>query len=277
VLATAVLAAAGFTWFRWHGEARLTVLADGAAVWVDTPGSADDLLFDGGTEAAARRTVVPFLQSCGVNRLATHVLTHAEVRFAGGAALVAAAFAPRAVPAGTIRSPGLRAHRQSLERAGVKVSALAAGDQVGPWRVLHPERTARFPRAEDGAVIVRGELGGCRVLLLPAVGSRGLRGLRERVDPGELQADLLVWSAPAGGAAPDADLVAAINPRWVIVGAGEYPVSARVTPEARAFWRSGAWRAWFTDEVGGVGVVVRGAQVEIRNAAGLLWRGSRTR
>jgi competence protein ComEC len=212
------------TWSE-HAKSVLTVLplGGGHAIFVDAPGSARDLLIDCGDQKSARITVKPFLQSRGVNQLANMVLTHGDIDHVGGFEAVMEYFEPARIliPAVTFRS---FTYRKLLETA--RVTPVAPNDTVSDWQVLFPHPDDRFPQADDKSLVLRGDMGSTRVLLLPDLGRLGQNTLLDRnID---LRSDIVIASIPRA-AEPVCDaLLDRIEPRLIII------VDATNPPEARA-------------------------------------------
>ena len=88
-LALAALLICAWTWQAWQRASvtQLTVLPENgtAAIFLDPPGKASDTLIDCGSANTFQSVTKPFLRSRGVNRLANFILSHGDVRHAGGA------------------------------------------------------------------------------------------------------------------------------------------------------------------------------------------------
>jgi len=216
---------------RWHSRSRTTLLFPpvqaGAAVFVDAPGRANDLLIDCGSERGAPYLLQPLLQSLGVNRLARILLTHGDARHVGGAPVIRARF--RAVQIVTspvrFRSPVYRRALAELEADPPRRMQVQRGDAVAGWRVLHPLATDSFSLADDAALVLRAEVHGVRVLLLSDLARAGQTALLDR--GGDLRADVVVTGLPSRGEPLIDDLLAAIQPAVVIVQDGESPAYER--------------------------------------------------
>lgn len=228
--------------YRSRDEVRLTVLGLGAnAIFCDAPGRDQDLLVDCGSESAAAYLVKPFLRAQGVSSLPHLVLTHGDLRRVGGFPMMAREFQPALTftsPA-RARSPAYREVLRQLEPDPARWQTLAAGDQAAGWHVLHPAATDKFDRADDSALVLRGEFHGLRVLLLSELGPAGQRALLTR--GGDLQADLVFAGLPEQGEPLGDELLAAIRPRLIVLADVEYPVTKRAKPALLArLSRSGA-------------------------------------
>jgi ComEC/Rec2-related protein len=241
-----ILVALGSIWavgeFRTRDEVRLTVLGHGAnAIFNDAPGRERDLLVDCGSESAADFITKPFLRAQGINSLPHLTLTHGDQRRVGGFKLIATEFQPALTftsPARS-RSPAYRDALKQLEAAPARWKTVSAGGNVAGWEVLHPAVTDKFDRADDNALVLRGEFHGMRVLLLSELGTAGQRALLAR--GGDLRAGLVVVGLPEQGEPLLDDLLTAIQPRVIVLTDAEFPVSKRAKPALAArLSRSGA-------------------------------------
>lgn len=237
-----------------RGETQVTVLPlnGGAAVWVNAPGRARDLLLDAGNALNAEHVVVPFLRAQGVNRLPHFALTHGDVRHVGGAGLIQTQFRPAQVWISPVRfrSPFYRAFVETLAGQPVRTNPAARGADLAGWTVLHPEATDRFPRADDNALVLRATPGGWRVVLLSDLGRAGQEALLAR--EADLRADLVITGLPAADEPLGPPLLEALQPRLVIVADDQRPISARAGPALRARLGRAPFRTLFTSDTGAV-------------------------
>jgi len=228
------------SWQAGRHTTVVTVLAlrSGAALLVDAPGRKDDLLVDCGDETSAKAGVAPFLQAQGVNRLERLLVTHGDVRHVGGAELVDSRFRPRriTVSAAPSRSPSYRQLLRSLDRTPGRQEVASAGNSVAGWTVVHPAGSEKHPQADDNVLVLAGGFGALRPLLLGDLGTAGQAALLERRT--DLRADIVVAGVPARGEPLSDALIAAIQPRLIVVQDGEYPASEQARPE---------WRRRFED------------------------------
>lgn len=252
-------------------ETRLTVLPlGGSGLVIDAPGRGQDLLIDCADEAGAEFLLRPFLRAQGWNRLPHLVLSHADTRHLGGFESVCRDFRPKVVHASPLpsRSTAMQRVRElGLTHRGTRFRAVYRGGFVGPWRVLHPLPGDRFARADDGAVVLAGNIAGTRVLVLPDLGETGQRALLAR-EP-ELRSDIVISSLPARGEPLIPPLLEAIQPRLIVLAGANHPASAR--PGARLLNRlAQPGRAVVsTHALGAVTLVLRESGWECRDAR---WR-----
>jgi len=203
---------------RTRGEVRLTVLGHGTnVVYSDAPGRDRDLLVDCGEESAADLVVKPFLHAQGVTTLPHLALTHGDKGHVGGVELITSEFRPTVTFTSPVRfrSPVYRDALQRLEAEPTRWKTISAGDFAAGWEVLHPAGTEKFALADDSALVLRAEFNGLRVLLLSELAAEGQRALLAR--GGDLRADVVVAGLPGQGDPLTSDLLAAIQPRVIVL------------------------------------------------------------
>ncbi|HEY6167822.1 MAG TPA: ComEC/Rec2 family competence protein [Verrucomicrobiae bacterium] len=223
-------------WLPTRGETTITILplSGGEAVFVDAPGHAGDLLIDCGSENTAELLLKPFLRAQGVNSLPLLALTHGDLRNVGGWKFISTEFHAQQTATSPMRfrSSGYRAIVAELERTPGRWRILKRGDQLGVWRVLHPAEGDKFENADDGALVLLGEINGTRTLLCSDLGRAGQRLLLER-EP-NLGADIVVAGLPTKDEPLNDTLLAALQPQAVIITDSEFPVTQRAGKTLRA-------------------------------------------
>jgi competence protein ComEC len=272
-VAWGILASFAAVWsiaeFRTRNEVRLTVLGHGVnATYCDPPGNARDLLVDCGGETAANFVVKPFLHAQGVNKLANLALTHGDLRRVGGFKQLTGEFQPSLThtsPARS-RSPAYRDALKQLEAAPARWKSVATGDHVASWEVLHPAAADKFDRADDAALVLRGEFHSTRILLLSELGSAGQRALLAR--GGDLRADIVVVGIPEQGEPLADDLLAAIQPRIIVLTDAEFPVTKRVKPALATRLSRGGVTLLRLTETGSLTLHFRAGIAEIQTVSG---------
>jgi len=258
-----------------RGGAEVFVLptGNGHAVWVDAPGRREDLLVDCGNLVAAARVVVPFLHARGLNHLPHLALTHGDVRHVGGAPCLESNLPPAHVWTSYVpfRSPGYRAYLEHLEPQSGRRRWTATGDRLAGWDVLHPDRTAKFPLADDSALVLRRSLGGVRLLLLSDLGSAGEAHLLK--SGAELRAEIVVAGLPGRGRPLGLELLEAVRPRLIVVADDEPGGAARASPEQRRHLLAAGVPTVFTSDEGYVTLQVHSGGWSYRCRSGLNGRG----
>jgi beta-lactamase superfamily II metal-dependent hydrolase len=206
-------------WQVARQEARITILAteSGATIHYRPRGLGAPFLIDPGTSNAVQFVAKPFLRAQGVNRLPTLVLSHGDQNHVGGAEWVTELFRVRQVAVSPLRfrSPAYRRLMQKLEPTPERRAYLSRHDRLGAWRILHPGAEDRFARADDGALVMLGEIYGTRVLLLSDLGVEGQKALLESTP--DLRASIVIAGLPAQGEPLGEALLDAIRPQAIVI------------------------------------------------------------
>ncbi len=218
---------------RQTTDLTILPLKGAAAIFIDAPGRANDVLIDCGDENSASSVLKPFLQAQGINQLHRLLLTQGDLYHAAGVEVLRQALALSQINVSPVRfrSSAYRRILMKLESAPGLVKTIQRGDHCGSWEVLHPDRDDHFSQADDNAVVWRVEFDGTRILLLSDLGRLGQNALfaRER----DLRADIVVASLPKHGEPLAEPLLDAIQPRLIILADVEYPASARANRKLR--------------------------------------------
>jgi competence protein ComEC len=252
-------------WWR-HGATEITVLSlgGGSAHFVHAPAHGGDLLVDCGSESSAGFVVKPFLRGQGVNRLPCLVVTHGDVRHVDGWRIVFDEFRPRivATSGARFRSPGYRRLIERLDTEPARWRRLQRGDTIAGWTAMHPEAGGEFAQADDGALVLRGEFNGVRVLLLSDLGKAGQAALLAY--GGDLRAEIVIAGLPGRGKPLGEALLAAVRPRVIILSDAEHLVAERATPALCARLAQSGATVLRTGESDSITVKLRAGRWEIR-------------
>ncbi|MDB6121151.1 MAG: ComEC/Rec2-related protein [Pedosphaera sp.] len=209
--------------------ARLTILPlnGGHAIYVQSSGG--DWLIDTGSKQSVETVVKPFLEAQGVNHLKNVILTHGEANYTGGAELVSDLFRPRNIYTSPVRfrSVDYANFKSSMESLPSWRQPLQHGQGLGCWTVLNPAPNTHFSKADDNALVLRGEFGGTRILLLSSLGRAGQNSLLERTN--DLRTDIVVSGIPVEGEPLCDALLEAIQPRIIIITDVEHPATKRAS------------------------------------------------
>jgi competence protein ComEC len=258
VLALASLGMLGIAWWRPR-EWTITVLPlrGGDSLYLAGPRREPTLLIDAGDESAASGVVQPVLQARGRNRLPHLVLTHGDIRHVGGIPTLARSFRIDQAWCSPVpfRSAVYRQVLEGLPPSGTMVSVVARGDRLGCLDVLHPARADAFALADDNALVFQAELEGWRILLLSDLGRRGQRQMLER-EP-NLRADVVIASIPAHAQPLEAPLLDVIQPRVIILSAGDFPASEMPTRKLLARLNDRGAAVFCTRDDGAVTLIAR--------------------
>jgi competence protein ComEC len=270
--AALILIAAGgiWHWQTWRTEPKLTVLPlnGGQAVWVDAAGRKNDWLVDCGNDRAVEFTLKPFLRGQGVNWIPRLILTHGDLRNVGGAESLDELFGIGEVDTSSVpfRSAVYRQIVAEFEQPPARHKIINRGGATGCWRVLHPEATNNFPRADDNALVLLGNYSGTRVLLLSDLGRAGQDALLARTN--DLRADIVVAGLPNAGEPLCDELLAAIEPKVIVVADSEFPATRRAGFELKARLAGQKAPVIFTRTAGAVTIRARPDYWELRTMDG---------
>jgi ComEC/Rec2-related protein len=215
-------------------------LSGGVLAYFHGPSHGRDMLVDTGNTNSVQFVTKPFLRAQGLNRLPNLLLTHGDLRHVGGANLIADLFSVPQVCVSPLRfrSSAYRRQVEEFSRTPGRLRKIRRGDKLEPWSVLHPEGTERFPRADDGPLALAATLNGTRVMLLSDLGKSGQEVLLQRTT--DLHADIVITGLPYASEPLGDPLLAAINPRLIIVADSDYPAQERANAKLQQRLRH--WR-----------------------------------
>ena len=255
-------------------------LRGGDSLWVAGPGTPPRVLIDAGDDTAAEFVVRPFLQAQGVNCIPAAVLSHGDLRHVGGFLPLSQAFRIEEAWCSPLpfRSAAYGDTLAQLPLRATFVTALARGDQAGPFEVLHPTATDQYALADDGALVLRTELNGWRILLCSDLGRRGQRALLAREPVDMLRADVVVASIPTHAEPLEPAFFRAADPRVIVLSAGDYPPGERPTRTLLARLNDRGATVFCTRDDGAVVITVRPNRCIVENMDGRraeLTRGTR--
>ena len=249
---------------------RLYVLPvnGGIATYFDAPGTRNDLLIDCGTTNSVAFLTKPFLRAQGVNGLPNLALTHGDIRHVGGADLLDHLFAINRICVSPVRfrSAAYRTLLKEFGHATERVRPISRSDHIGPWLVLHPDATDHFSQADDNALVLFGQFGSTRVLLLSDLGKPGQNALLERA-PG-LRADIVVTGLPVQTEALGDAFLDVVQPRLIIVADSEYPVWERASAKLCERLAQRKLPVIYTRSAGAATIELRKHKWEVRTMTG---------
>jgi len=271
---------AGVYFYRWErsrAEIELTVLplGGGHAVYVDAAGRRDDWLVNSGNENAAQFTLKSFLRAHGVNRIQRLALTEGDVKDCGGTKALNEAFGIDELWTSGARFRSAIYH-DAVATFEAKPGAhqfFNADDTNGFWRMLWPVETNRLGRADDNALVLRGDLGGARVLLLSDLSRSAQSGLLEA--GADVRADIVVAGLPDEGEPLSDALLEAIGPKVVVIADAEFPATRRANQKLKDRLAQKNVPVIYTREAGAVKIVADGAGWRLQTMAGQTFDGRR--
>jgi competence protein ComEC len=217
-------------------------VGQGLAVLVQTAGH--NLLYDTGpafrNSDAGERVVVPTLQSLGVRRLDTLLISHADADHRGGARSVLDRY-----PAGRLLGAELDKERVAPCQAGTR------------WRwdgfvfeILHPAPGAELPDDNSASCVLQISGAGVRLLLPGDIEARAERDLVSNPDLGA--ADLVIAPHHGSRTSSSADFVQATRPRYIVFATGFQNRWHFPAPDVVARWRQSGACVLDTGEDGAV-------------------------
>ena len=235
--ATLILIAAGcfYCWENSRDKAEITILPlnGGHAAVVDAAGTKNDWLIDCGNENAVNFTLKNFLRAQGVNKIPRLVLTEGDSQNVGGAELLGHLFSVGELWTSPVhfRSGNYNKIISQFENGGhpqgSRHKIFNRGDTIGVWLILYPSATNNFPRADDNALVLLGNFGGAKILLLSDLSRAGQSDLLSRTN--DLRADVVVAGLPAEGEPLCDALIDAIQPKIIIIADSEFPANRRTS------------------------------------------------
>lgn len=196
-------------------------------------------LIDGGETYHGRTTLLRYLRSLGVNRLAGVVLTHGDARHLGGLAAITERIPiAQAWESGAPdRSSTRRNLRESLIKSGVIVHEAAPDDVIEladsvTLTVLFPVPGIDQAVADEKALILRLDANGQRILFLSDAGTFAETWLLANAGD-MLQADVLAKGHPRDGDSGSAEFLRAVAPSLVVQAASARAQGGGVSPLLR--------------------------------------------
>jgi len=159
------------------------------------------------------------------------------------------------------RSQAYRAVIESLAEIPGRRQVVDAGDRFGVWTVLNPAITndgsgaGVVARADDNALVLKGEFQGVRVLLLSSLGKAGQEALLQR--DRDLQADIIIAGLPTQGEPLSNALLDAIQPKLIVVADSDIPMMRRASPILQARLARRHIPILYTGSAGAVTITIR--------------------
>jgi beta-lactamase superfamily II metal-dependent hydrolase len=250
-------------------------LSGGHAIYVDADGRRNDWLINCGNEDAVNFTLKDFLRGQGVNSLPRLVLADGSVRNCGGAKLADDLFSIGELWTSNVkfRSPAYREAVAAFENSpshpqGSRHKLLNFGDTQGCWQVLFPIATGNVSRSDERGLVLCGSFHRTRILLLPDLGRAAQGELLAQSN--ELRADIVIAGLPDEGEPLCDALIAATQPRVIIVADSEFPAGRRASRALQDRLGRAQIPVLYTRTAGVVKIVTEqaGWRVEVRGSNG---------
>ncbi len=257
-----------FHWQRELTTTRLHILPlnGGESVFVDVPGRANDLLIDCGNQSSVEFVTKPFLRAQGENRLSRLLLTHGDLKNVGGATNIVSDFKVEKVFVSPVkfRSREYRVIENWLGTIPNLKVQINRGGQVGPWKVLHPDAGDKFSQADDGPIVLRGEILGTTFLFLSDLSRAGQNLLLERDK--NLKADIVVAGLPRESEPLIDALLDVVQPRIIIVTDAEFPAQERAFRKLRERLAKRNVRVIYCRDSGSITFLIRPGHLKMKLA-----------
>jgi competence protein ComEC len=262
--ATVLLLIGGVYFWQWQAaraETELTVLPlnGGQAVFVDAEGRQNDWLINCGNENAVNFTLKNFLRAQGVNSLPRLVLADGNMRNCGGAKPLAELFyiGELWTSSAKVRSPAYRDAIAEFEKGGrpqgSRRKILNCGDRAGNWQVLFPAAPGSFSRADDAALVLRGDFHGAKILLLDDLSRAGQSDLLAHTN--NLRANIVITGLPTEDEPLCGELLDAVQPDVIVIADSEFPATRRASRELHERLARQKIPVIFTRQAGAVKIV----------------------
>lgn len=265
--AVILMVIAGLYLARWENaraETDLTVLplSGGHAVFLN--GRQDQWLVDCGNDDAVNFTIKPFLRAQGVNKISRLVLTEGDAKNCGGAQSLDGLFGIAELWTSPIhfRSAVYNKNIQSFEKPPSRHKMFSSPDTNGSWQVLWPPSTNNFARADDNALVLRGNFSGTRILLLSDLSRMGQSALLAGTN--DLQADIVIAGLPNEGEPLDDALADAIRPKVIVIADSEFPPMRRASHHLKERLGQKEIPVLYTRESGAVKIAMNGSGWKIQ-------------
>lgn len=220
-----------WVWSRPQSDLTVLPLAGGHAVYVEGPGWGNDWLVNCGSRNAMQFTLKDYLRGQGVNWMPRLVLADGNARNCGGANMADELFGVGELwtSSSDFRSA---AYREALahftnDRApsrGNRHRVFLCGRTNGCWQALFPA-TNGLTKAGDGALVLRGNFQGTRILLLSELSRKGQSDLLALTS--DLRAEIVVAGLPEEGEPLCKAVVDAVQPQAIVVADSEWPANRR--------------------------------------------------
>ena len=161
---------------------------------------------------------------------------------------------------------------QSLEATPGRRQIVKCDDPIQNWIVLHPTATNHFPRADDNALVLRGEFQGTRILLLSTLGRPGQDALLEH--HADLHADIVIAGLPGQTEPLNDALLEAIHPALIVIADSKSPSTRRANRALRDRLEKRGVPVLYTSDIGGLKISFTRNRWKAETVDGATWTGA---
>ncbi|HEX9046791.1 MAG TPA: ComEC/Rec2 family competence protein, partial [Verrucomicrobiae bacterium] len=251
-------------WSRQQTEFTVLPANGGHVVFVDAAGRQNDWLINCGNENAVDFTLKDFLRGHGVNSVARLVLADAETRNIGGTKRLRELFPIQEcwTSGAKFRTAAYREAVSELDKPTIDRKILQMEDTAGIWQVLYPPAND-YAKAEDGALVLRGNIQGTRIVLLNDLSRSGQSALVGKTN--DLCADIVIAGLPNEGEPLCDALLQAIQPKAIIVADSEFPATRRASVALHERLARKHVPVYYTRTAGAVTIIVGPHGWQVRN------------
>ena len=255
-----------WSWKSDRSEIRMTFLPGGPVIHVE---GGDEMLIDCGDKRCAEFVVQRQRHLRGLDSKAECVVTHSVKHHAGGLGALVEMHQLKKVYISRAKSNS-SVYKDTINLASkVNIQEVVAGDEIGPWLVLHPSTDDDFPRSSDDALVLKGKFSALKVLLLSDLGNNGRQALVHR--QAELESDILVLSMPDRSLPVDPAFLRLILPKVIVVQDCDFPVVERAPKQWLESIRRTGVPVFSVREAGGLRLTIRSTDWRLENAEGVLF------
>lgn len=258
----------GFEWFESLGRTRITFLPvhSGEAIFIDHPGNQEDWMIDGGPLWSASWLVEPFLKR-GEGKFRNVLLTHGDKEHIEALTLRKDEHPPLRFVMSSLRfrSKFYRELIGDLQNAGHEIEKISAPKTLGKWNVLLPLPDSSASRADDGAIVMLGEIEGFRILLLSDLGRSVQRTLLDLYP--DLKVDVISINLPKPLQSANRYVLSQLHPQVIIVSGGNRWMGNRWVRDLENAFPVGKPHILFTGKHGSIRIEIsdKGGFVETRD------------
>lgn len=210
-----ILLIASFLIEKTRVEANVVSFERGHSVYVQK-GFSENSLVDCGTADDVRSLIEPLLISRGANKISNLFLTHGDINHISGAIHLAKSYFIENVFASNFKQRS-RYYSEAIEFFNKQgnLRFIAYPEKIGNWEVISPDDIMRYRKADDVAIILRGNFMQTKILCLSDVSMETLDYLCGKGI--NLKSDILIGSISSIKKVLKPEYLNLINPETIII------------------------------------------------------------